>query len=80
MKNITHHTGKLTVVKRLPTSANGNPRYLLNVDGYLVATAPDASIAYEVTNFDGKEVTAEIGTYYNQATLHRVEALKTPAS
>lgn len=78
MKNITRHTGTLSVVKRLPSSKSGNPRYLVNVDGYLVSTQPDSSIAFEVTNFDGKEVAAEIGTYYGAPTLHRVESA--PAS
>ena len=78
MKNITRHVGTLSVVKRLPSSVNGNPRYLIGVDGYLVKTAPDSSIAFEVTNFDGKEVIAEIGTFYGVPTLHRVESA--PAS
>lgn len=69
MKNVTRHTGTLEIVSRLPSSANGNPRYLLRVDGFTCRTAVDSSHAYEVTNFDGKRVEATIGTHFGVATL-----------
>lgn len=74
MKNITRHTGTLEVITRLPSSANGNPRYLLRVDGFTCRTAVDSSLGYKVTNFDGKRVTATIGTHYGKATLNSVTA------
>ena len=69
MQNITSHIGTLYVIKRLPSSRNGNPRWLLRVDGWTCRTAPDSSLAYKVANMDGKTVRATIGTHYGVATL-----------
>jgi hypothetical protein len=69
MKNITSHIGKLEIIKRLPSSRNGNPRWLLRVDGWTCCTSPDSSLGYKVQNFDGKTVEATIGTHYGAATL-----------
>lgn len=73
MKNVTSHTGKLEIIRRLPSSANGNPRYLLRVDGWTCRTAVDASLAYAVPNYNGKTVKATIGTHYGVATLSHAE-------
>lgn len=73
MKNITEHTGILTIIKRLKRSVNGNPRYLVEIDGWTVRTSPDSSLAYELPNYDGKEVIATVGTYYGYATLGSVK-------
>lgn len=73
MKNITRHFGKLEIVKRLPSSRNGNPRYLLCVDGWTCRTAVDSSLGYSVTNFAGKRVEATIGTFRGVATLDSVK-------
>jgi len=75
MKNVTIHRGKLEVIKRLPSSKNGNPRYLVKVDGWTCRTAPDSSLAYAITNFDSKKVVAWIGTYYGNATIDSVQML-----
>ena len=72
MKNMTRHNGTLELIKRLPASTNGNPRWLLRVDGVTCRTAVDASLGYYVTNHDGKHVTAIIGTHYGKATLHQL--------
>lgn len=72
MKNITSHVGTLRIIQRLPSSINGNPRYLLQVAGFTCRTAPDSSLGYSVTNHDGKRVTARIGTHYGHATLDHV--------
>ena len=69
MKNVTRHTGTLRILERLPNSYYGNPRYLLTIDGITCRTKPDSSYGYQVTNHDGKTVTATIGTYYGKATL-----------
>lgn len=75
MKNITSHIGTLTVVSRLPSSRNGNPRYLLNVDGFTARTAVDSPHGYSVPNYDGRHVEATIGTHYGNATLDSVKLL-----
>ena len=76
MKNITRHNGKLEIIQRLPRSLNGNPRHLLRVDGWTCRTAPDSSLAYSITNFEGKNVIAEIGTYRGNPTIFDVKLAK----
>ena len=73
MKNISRHTGKLEIIRREPSSRNGNPRYLCRVDGWTCYTAPDSSLAYALPNHDGKRVVATIGTHYGRMTLDSVQ-------
>jgi hypothetical protein len=73
MKNITQHKGKLEVLARLPSSHFGNPRYLIRVAGFTCKTAIDSSYGYSVTNHDGKQVEATIGTHYGAATLNSLK-------
>lgn len=73
MKYVTRHTGLLEVIGRLPSGANGNPRWLVRVDGWTCRTAIDSSLAYKVPNLDGKCVVATIGTHYGNATLDSAE-------
>lgn len=75
MRNITQHKGKLEIIKRLKSSYNGNPRYLLRIDGFHCKTAVDSSYGYSVTNYDGKQVYATIGTHYGTATLNTLKGL-----
>lgn len=77
MKNITSHIGKLDIIERLPSSRNGNPRFLLRVDGWTCRTGVDSSLGYSVQNYDGKRVRAYIGTHRGLATLDYVK-LDTP--
>ena len=76
MKNITEHTGTLEVLQRLPSSVNGNPRYLIKVDGYTASTKVDSDLGYGITNFDGKDVQAVIGTHYGKRSLVSVQMTK----
>jgi len=69
MKNVSRHQGKLEIIQRLPNSLNGNPRYLIRINGFTCKTAVDSMHGYCVTNFDGKEVIATIGTHYGTQTL-----------
>lgn len=75
MKNVTLHNGKLEVLARLPSSYFGNPRYLIRIDGFTCKTAVDSSYGYSVTNFDGKQVEATIGTHYGAATLNTLKGV-----
>ena len=72
MKNVTRHEGKLVVLKKLANSVNGNPRFLISVDGFTCKTAVDSSYGYSVSNYNNKEVIAYIGTHYGVATLGQV--------
>lgn len=76
MKNITCHRGLLEIQKRLPSSTNGNPRYLVRIDGFTCRTKPDSAHAYDVQNFDGQQVRAEIGTHFGRATVNNLVLLK----
>jgi hypothetical protein len=73
MKNATRHTGILTVIQREPSSENGNPRYLVELDGYEAKTAVDSSEGYGVTNFDGQEVEAMLGTHYGKLIIQSIK-------
>jgi hypothetical protein len=75
MKNVTQHTGLLKIVKRLRSSSNGNPRFMVKVDGWTCVTAVDSMYGYDVQNLDGKKVTATIGTHYGIATLDSVKLI-----
>lgn len=72
MKNVTQHTGKLEILSRLPSSRNGNPRYLARIDGYTFRTAPDSSIAYSLPNWDGKIARCYLGTYRGLLTIDSI--------
>lgn len=76
MKNVSRHQGKLEVLKRLPSSLNGNPRYLIRIDEFTCKTAVDSSYGYCITNFDGKEVIATIGTHYGTQTLDSLKGVQ----
>lgn len=70
---VTHCTGTLTIVDRLPSSVNGNPRYLLLIGETVCRTAPNSDLAYGVRNFEGKTVRAVVGTYRGKPTLRALE-------
>ena len=73
MKNITRHTGKLTNIKRLPSSVNGNPRYSFYIAGVNARTAVDSPHGYSLTNYENKIVTVTVGTHYGHTTLNSIE-------
>ena len=76
MKNVTRHTGILTIIERAKSSANCNPRYVVEIDGYTCHTAVDAPLGYSITNFDGKKVSCHIGTHYGTVTIECVKLIK----
>lgn len=76
MKNITRHQGKLEIIQRLDSSRNGNPRYLIRIDGFTCKTPVDSMYGYSVPNFDGKQVIATIGTHYGTATLDSLKGVE----
>ena len=78
MKNISQHEGLLVITGRLPQSINGNPRFkgfidLGNGHGPSWQTSVDSSLAYSVQNFDGKQVSCEIGSYYGKPTISNIK-------
>jgi hypothetical protein len=75
MKNITRHEGKLEILKRLDNSYNGNPRFLISINGFTCKTAVDSMLAYGITNYENREVIATIGTHYGTATLDSLKGI-----
>jgi hypothetical protein len=81
MKNTHEITGVLEMVSRLPSSTNGNPRYLVSIrenkpdNGedlrfrYHARTKVDSSFAYEVDNLFGKEVVAVVGEHFGRTHI-----------
>tara|TARA_Y100001937_G_C6996120_1_gene274270 strand:+ start:108 stop:386 length:279 start_codon:yes stop_codon:yes gene_type:complete len=79
MKYIRKHIGKLSKVKRLKNSLNGNPRFLLamvdeNQNFQLFRTAVDSGLAYSVENYLDRDqvVEVEIGQHYGKPTLKSI--------
>ena len=67
--------GLLTVVKKMPLSKNGNPKYIVKIEGAgkgvelpnewnnqteIFNTGNDAMLGYAITNFDNKNVIAQV--------------------
>ena len=73
MKSVTNHTGILTILQKEKHSVNGNPRYLVLLDGHTCKTAVDSSLGYSIPNFDGKKVIADIGLHYGTVTIENVK-------
>jgi hypothetical protein len=83
MKNTFKVEGVLEMVKRLPSSYNGNPRYLVSITtpnpGGLfdtvkveAKTTVDSGIAYAMPNLFGKKVNAVIGEHYGSTHIWAV--------
>ena len=67
-------TGKLRVVGRLQSSKNGNPRFLVEIDGHgIYRTRPDSGLAYSIQNHDGRVVTATVGEHYGKMVIANIE-------
>ena len=72
MKNPARHVGTCRIVCRLPSSTNGNPRWLLTIAGKTCRTSVDSSLGYAIQNYDGLPVNAIIGTHYGLSTLDTI--------
>ena len=74
MKNVIKHTGILEVIGRSNNNGhNGNPRYIVRLNGCTAHTAIDSMLGYSITNYDGEKVSALIGTYYGTVTIENVK-------
>ena len=80
MTRTTTDAGTLRIVRRLPSSHYGNPRYLVTIGARTYRTASNAMFGYEVTNYDGKDVVATVGPYYGKPTIHRASLITTEAA
>jgi len=80
MKNITRHTGKLEILKRLPNSYLGNPKFKCaivdeNGNGFSFVTPTNSMFGYSIQNYENKKVIAELGTFRNICTLNSIKEL-----
>ena len=83
MRDIKKYTGRLEIIRSLPLSRNGNPRYdfVITEQRYpegvfrfiRAFTGRDHAVAYDLPNHDGKIVTVTIGTHYGKPTLNTIE-------
>jgi hypothetical protein len=78
MKNVSGHTGILTIVKKLKHSTMGNPRYQVRIDGYTASTVPNSTLGYRITNYDGKYVSCHIGTHRGVVSIECVTRVSAP--
>ena len=74
MKNIIQKNGLLTIINRLPSSINGNARFLISIDGLVCQTAIDSDLSDYVKNLDNRLVEATIGIHYGKETLNTLQA------
>ena len=68
--NITEHTGKLTILRHLPVSSNGHPRYITKVGSAVFITADGNSHSYSVINNENRYVTVTICMHHGKRTLN----------
>ena len=53
-------TGTLNVIKKLPLSRMGNPKYRVEINGDIFETVNNAMLGYAITNYDNKNVVAQV--------------------
>lgn len=74
MQSVQTYTGELLALIRQESSRNGNPRYLVHIEGVPMAyTQPDSMLAYELPNYVGKRVTVRIGWHYNRLQIDSLD-------
>jgi predicted dithiol-disulfide oxidoreductase (DUF899 family) len=73
MKDLFQVEGKLIIVKRMPSSRNGNARFMCLVGETVFTTLPDSSLASDVKNLEGKEVIVVVGTHRGLLQLDSIE-------
>lgn len=72
MKNRRVISGVLNIIKRLPSSLNGNPRYLVMIGEHRCRTKANSSCGYVITNYRGEHVTATVGDHYGKLHIDKV--------
>jgi hypothetical protein len=75
MQNVQYIIGELEIIKRMKNSYNGNPRYLVRINGRHYRTKPDSMLGYSVTNYSNKQVCATVGLHYGVHSIETVKAI-----
>jgi hypothetical protein len=69
-------TGKLLIIKRLKSSAYGNPKYLcaISTEDNLTSfeTQTNSLLGYSITNYENKTITVDLKYYRNNLTLDKI--------
>jgi len=76
MKNVTVHTGILSIMGREKSSAMGNPRWSVMVDGYVCKTPVDSPLGYSIGKYAEKMVRAKIGTHYGTRKIDEITIIE----
>ena len=65
-------TGVLNVIKKLPLSRMGNPKYRVEINGDIFETVNNAMLGYAITNYDNKNVVAQVRYLKTKNVIHNV--------
>lgn len=71
-------TGTITELARERSGVSGNPRYRVTLavsdtETVTAWTAPNSNMAYGITNFESKRVSADVEVYRGRLTLRNLE-------
>ena len=69
-------TGVLNVIKKLPLSRMGNPKYRVAINNVIFETGTNASLGYAITNYDNKKVIATFKTTFGSRNAIKLEEVK----
>jgi hypothetical protein len=64
--------GILNVVKKMPLSKMGNPKYRVEINGDIFETVNNAMLGYAITNYDNKNVVAQVRYLKTKNVIHNV--------
>ena len=64
--------GILNVIKKMPLSKMGNPKYKVEINGDIFETVNNAMLGYAITNYDNKNVVAQVRYLKTKNVIHNV--------
>lgn len=68
-------TGKIDKITRLNNSVNGNPRYEVEINGYMLTTKSDAHYSYNIENLYIRQCEV-IAICYDTKKSTRIQTIK----
>ena len=77
MAKMEQYNGKIQIVKRLNSSVNGNPNFLVELCDLkhyeTLETKSDASYSYNIENLSNKKCDCEVVYYYTAKGTGKIE-------
>ena len=64
--------GILNVIKKMPLSKMGNPKYKVKINSDIFETENNAMLGYAITNYDNKNVIAFVRFLKTKNVIHNV--------